>query len=216
MILGLALPVQAQRSLCVRVPHGISSLATHPTACPGHGRQQRHTDKDRLHLQLGGGANYTYGLLGESAATYEPDYLSWQGNGFIGIRLRPGKRRGSNVVGVWGTMGYLTDPALQRLLITQGYSSAPGPGSVNEFGEWEVGVLFHEWFRVSAGRGFQRLTDQNSFDQELSYYSLSTGFSLNLGHNIKWNTTATWLFGEDFSEYAFRPSTGLAIRFNFL
>ncbi|RMG70938.1 MAG: hypothetical protein D6722_07795 [Bacteroidetes bacterium] len=185
-------------------------------SCPDRGNRNR-GDRNRLHIQLGGAAHYSHGLLSESAAnaTYSPEFTGWQGTGFAGIRLEPGRRKRSNVIGAWGTMGFLPDAALSNLLLLQGLPDDVDPGSSgHEFREWEVGILFKEWFRISAGRGWQRYTDLSLDEQELAYYTATAGVSLNITRSIKWNTTATLLFGDDFAEYAFRPATGLAFRFN--
>lgn len=196
----------------VQQQHGQSGLWAR--ACPGRGDRNRGS-KDRLHIQLGGAAHYSQGLLGESGSTYSPEFTGWQGQGFAGIRLEPGRRKRSNVLGAWGTIGFLPDAALTNLLTLQGLPADVNPGSAgHEFREWEVGVLFREWFRVSAGRGFQRYIDLNRMEQEVAYYTATAGLSINITRALKWNTTATLLFGDDFGQTTFRPATGLAFRFN--
>jgi hypothetical protein len=203
LISGLFGSLIAQRNSC---RHG------NPDCSPNRSRSA-----DRLHFQLGGAANYTYGALSENSQAFDQAYVNGQADAFLGIRLQPRQRRRSNVIGVWGTAGLHNAAAMDRLLAIQGINEALDPGTdLYEFREWEVGFLFKEWFRVSGGQGYQRLVNDSQQEIELEYYTASAGFSWNLSRSIKWNTTANLRFGQDFQQVAFRPSTGLSFRFNFL
>lgn len=183
-------------------------------ACPDRGRSRQ--NKERFHVQIGAAAHYSQGLLSEAGSSaYAPSFTGWQGQGFVGLRLEAERRKRSNVLGVWGTLGFLPEGRLNSLLTLQGLPADVNPGSSgHEFREWEVGILFREWFRVSAGRGTQSYTDLNLDAREVDYYTATAGLSLKLTRSIKWNTTATVLFGDEFGQYTFRPATGLAFRFN--
>lgn len=179
-------------------------------------RSNTSSSADRLHFQLGGAANYTYGELNEASQTVSEDFVNGQATAFLGIRLQPRQRRRSNVLGVWGTMGFNNSASVDRLMQVQGIAESVDPSTdLHELQEWEVGFLFKEWFRVSGGKGFQRFSNLSQETVQVDYYTASAGFSWNLSPSIKWNTTATMLFGEDFQEVAFRPSTGISFRFNF-
>lgn len=179
-------------------------------------KQKRHFDL--LHIQVGAAANHMYGTnITNLRQDFTTDMLDYQANGFIGIRMQPRKRRRSNVMGAWLTGGFHNAPALSSLLDVQGYDIPLDPETeFHEFREWEVGFMFKEWFRLSGGQGTQRFTNFSKEEQEFNYYIASTGFSLNILPSVKWNTTATFLFGQDFDQVAFRPSTGFSFRFNFL
>ncbi|MEM7368872.1 MAG: hypothetical protein AAF587_09725 [Bacteroidota bacterium] len=172
---------------------------------------------DLLHLQVGGGVNHLNGTIGKFEREFNPDLLSYQANGFVGLRMQPRKRKRSNVVGVWGTGGIHAHSALINLFELQNVDARVDPGTeFHEFREWEAGFLFREWFRLSGGKGVQRYTNTNLELEEVNYFIATTGFSFNILPSVKWNTSASFLFGEDFQEISFRPSTGLAFRFNFL
>lgn len=180
-------------------------------------RKKKKGKFDLLHLQLGGGVNHFNGTVGKIDRDFSRDLMSYQANGFIGIRMQPRKRKRANVVGVWGTGGMHSQPTVTNLFQIQGLDYVVDPATeFHDFREVEAGFLFNEWFRLSGGKGVQRYTNTQLELQEVNYFIATTGFSINILPSVKWNTTASFLFGEDFQEISFRPSTGLAFRFNFL
>lgn len=179
-------------------------------------KKQKHRS-NLLHLQLGGAATYAYGTVGEFQQDFDENLVNGEVSGFLGIRMQPRQRRRSNVFGVWGRGGLNNLPALSSLIELQGIKTTIDPNTeYHEFREWEAGVLFKEWFRVSAGQGTQQYIDLTGQERDLNYYLATTGFSFNILPSVKWNTNVTALFGKDFQEISIRPSTGLSFRFNFL
>lgn len=175
----------------------------------------RKKSKARFHLQLGGAAHYTSGGLYDELDQFDRDMTSWQGEGMVGLRFDFKRRGNANVFGVWGRQGGYTDAALTRVILDQKLPyRVDAAGEERMFREVEVGFLFREWFRVSAGQGQITFTDVTQNTQTLNYYLATTGFSFRLSRSLKWNTSLTTLFGQDFEQFAFRPSMGLAFRFN--
>ena len=186
--------------------------------------RKRKRTRELLTLQLSVGPNYTGGTLGPNANLPSKDdivdgvnssLVNWNGTAFLGLRLDQRGRRKANVLGVWGNMGFHTTDAVRRLVQTQGISTEVQAGGSNTFTEWEAGILFREWFRVSGGIGNQNFVDGAGRSQELSYYTATTSAHIPMGRSIALTVGNSFLFGRDFQEFSVRPSLGLTFRFNF-
>jgi len=171
---------------------------------------------DRLHLQVGLAGNYLYDRNTETGFDPQQERTNLMGEALLGLRFDH-KGRKANVIGVWGSAGNSSPETVGLLLTEQGdMREVDMMTSSHRFYELEGGFLFREWFRISGGVGTQEFTDINGEFDRLEYFKVSTGLSIRLTKSIKWNTNAAFLFSEGSNTYSFRPSTGLAFRFNFL
>ena len=184
---------------------------------PKHKPRKKKTKYDRLTLQIGGAGNYTWGDVDETPTTFNPEMVGGQLQGFFGLKIDPESgRKNPNSFGVWATYGNYSQEALTQLFIDQGLNFSLGDNpTVMGFKEWEVGFLMKNWFRISGGVGLLQFSDYNQDIQYLGYYSATAGFGIKVGKALKWVTNGTVLFGRDFTQYSFRPSTGLVLHFDF-
>lgn len=173
---------------------------------------------NRLTIQAGGGLNYMFGQLYDAPYDFDAQLLNWQMQGFAGYRLDGRNGCRANVLGIWGTVGFQSESSVNALLKGQELSTLPEAGTSEPHlaQEWEVGIFFKEWFRLSGGVGQLIYEDVNDIERKLDYYTATAGFSVYMGQYVRWVTNGTFLFGQDFEEITFRPSTGIAIQFNFL
>ncbi|MEO0899846.1 MAG: hypothetical protein AAFY71_25765 [Bacteroidota bacterium] len=172
--------------------------------------------KDRLHFQLGAAGNYLYDSNTETGFSPQPERINPMGEALLGLRFDHKGRR-ANVIGAFANAGYQSAESVAILLQEQGDTREIDPmATSNRFYELEGGLLFREWFRISGGVGTQEFTTMSGEAVQLDYFKVTTGLSIRLTRSIKWNTNASFLFTEGANTYTFRPSTGLAFRFNFL
>ena len=197
-----------------------SSLIPHHDGCKWWfkvpGRKHHHKKRDRLLLQLGGGANYSWGRLNTVPSGLQSSLLNPQFQTFIGIKFDHHKCK-SNAVGLWGTFGLHSEDATRTILDAQELTYNVETGSENQgFNEWEVGFLMQEKLRISAGTGNFSFIDANGSEQNIEYYSATTGFMKEVGQNLRLTGTASVLFGKDFQNISLRPSLGLVYNISFL
>ena len=182
-------------------------------------RERERNAYDRFTLHLGASANYAYGELGTAYTGYNPDLTDWQGNAFLGYRYDVTgrrKRKKGNLVGVWLSAGLHDQTALSSLFKSQGRFDTVDPASVNQFREWEAGFMLKEWFRISAGKGYQNFTNVGGENITLNYYTTTAGLALHFTKALDLTLNGTVLFGQDFQRYSFRPSVGVNYTFDFL
>lgn len=123
----------------------------------------------RLTLQVGGAANYAWGSVFEQPEVFNKSLLGVNSTGFIGIRMGMREQNGkANLFGIWGRNGLMTQNAANTILNYQGISLS-NPNKVKDkfFSEWEVGFVYREWFRLSAGMGYMQVDLDNEFIRDL-------------------------------------------------
>ena len=179
-------------------------------------QKHHHKKHDRLVLQLGGGANYSWGRLNTFPSDLQSSLLNPQFQTFIGIKFDHHKCK-SNALGIWGTFGLHSENATRTILNAQELSYNVETGSESQgFNEWELGLLLQEKLRISAGAGTFKFVDENGSAQSLEYYSATTGFIRPVSQNLRLTGTASFLFGKDFQNFSLRPSLGLVYNIDFL
>lgn len=235
-IIGFALvwafSIQAQncsksRSSCSSKSYS-SCSSSNQTRVVTHTYQVNKEDRkrrfDRMVFMWGGGAHFlpqnsTFAINGRTAdgGTEEVRQRQWQTDAVLGIRYGlNGSHRRANVVGVFGDFGMAATPALQRIFSEQNVYQEVQPNTQAEFRSLEAGFIFREWLRLSAGVGNQFFVDARGAQQQVDYYTATTGIYVPLGRRLTWTTTATAMFGQDFQKVTIRPATGLAFRLNFM
>lgn len=179
-------------------------------------KKSKHRKYDRLTLQVGGGAHYTFGRLGSFPSSFQGALLNPQFQGFAGIRFDQSRCKPANVVGIWGTFGKHSEQAAQQLLTDQEFDYSVENGSdTNGFNEWEVGFLLKEKYRLSAGSGNFNFVDATGEERNFQYYSATAVFSHKMSRSLMLNGSATALLGQDFSRVSVRPSLGIVFFYDF-
>ncbi|MFK7926495.1 MAG: hypothetical protein AB8H47_31390 [Bacteroidia bacterium] len=179
---------------------------------------------DRLVFMWGAGAHFlpkssTFAINGRTSGsgTEGVSQRQWQTDALIGIRYGiNGSHRRANVIGVFGDLGMAATPAIQRIFQEQNLSQEVQPNTQADFRSLEAGFLFREWLRLSGGVGNQYFIDARGVQNQVNYYTATTGIYVPLGRRMTWTTTATAMFGQDFQNVTIRPATGLAFRLNFM
>ncbi|MEL7532111.1 MAG: hypothetical protein AAFN10_12415 [Bacteroidota bacterium] len=186
-------------------------------------KEERKRRFDRLVFMWGAGAHFlpknsTFAINGRTAGgTESVKQRQWQTDAVLGIRYGlNGSHRRANVVGVFGDFGMAATPAIQRIFEEQNLFQEVQPNTQAEFRSLEAGFLFREWVRLSGGVGSQYFIDARGVQNQVNYYTATTGIYVPLGRRMTWTTTATAMFGQDFQKVTIRPATGLAFRLNFM
>jgi len=177
-------------------------------------------------LTLGGGATYTIdpdpaqsGIpkgdeFGQNI-NWDPNLLQPLGHAFIGYRFNIKNRKRADVIGAWATAGSHSSLTLSRILARQELVDDVNSVQGNQFfTEIEGGLLLREMIRLSGGQGTQNYLNLSGEQLQFNYNIATAGLQIPLGKHIVWNTNVSMLFGQDFSQYTFRPMTGIAFRFN--
>lgn len=171
----------------------------------------------RFALQTGLNAHYTLApatdngsatarLTGDGTSATPNTPISLQADAFLGYRFKIGKHK--HAIGVWGTGGFRSAGATERLLNQQEVEAAIENGW-NDFREIEASLLIGERFRLGTGIGQQRYSDEALGTVRKNYYTSTAGFQLPLSKTVSLNTGMTMLWGKDLQRPALRPSTGV-------
>lgn len=183
---------------------------------------------ERLMFAVNGGATYMLdpdpgqsGIpKGDETANvldWNPELLQPIGSAFVGYRFDVQGNRRANVLGVWGTMGSHSATTLSRLFAKQDrLSDFNGTQGNQYFTEVEGGFLLKEILRLSGGKGAQNYINLSGENVQLNYNVATAGLNIPLGKNISWDTSVSMLFGQDFSQYTLRPTSGISFKFNTL
>lgn len=172
---------------------------------------------NRFALQAGLNAHYTLApaiengskttrLTGDGSQATPNTPVSLQADAFVGYRFKIGKSKHS--IGLWGTGGFRSAGATEKLLNQQEVGAAIENGW-NDFREIEAGMMIGERFRLGTGIGQQRYTDESLGTVRTNYYTSTAGFQLPLSKTFSLNTGMTMLWGKDLQRPALRPSTGV-------
>ncbi len=193
-----------------------------------HKKKSNCRRNERLMFALSGGATYmldadpSQGNIpkGEETSTslqWNPEMLQPISSAFLGYRFDLKGSKRANVIGVWGTMGSHNAQTLLRLFARQErLNDFNGVQGNQFFTEVEGGFLLKEMFRLSGGQGAQNYFNLSGEQLQLKYNVATAGLHIPLGKNISWNSSVSMLFGQDFSQYTLRPSTGISFKFNAL
>ncbi len=179
-------------------------------------------DEGTLRVQLGGSVNYYLGPGSESFDNFSNDYLNWQLDGLVGLKLVEGRDNRRTYLGVYGGAGFLNRATINAMLQDQNLTlvNETEQRRYNLNYQWEVGILVAEMLRISTGSGTQYFQSQMITDgtgnpterDHLNYYSSTAGVQLKLGV-IAWTINCNFLYGKDLDKTIIRPSTGLVLKF---
>lgn len=163
--------------------------------------------------------NYSDGSTLRVTANAEGDATSnflsgfgGQADMFMGVRFRKSSCSPANTFGLWTTAGYRPDFAVAGLMRRQfgeDMVNVSGAG----FGEIAAGFVFAEKIRLTTGIGTQLYEDLNGQAMRANYLASTAGLMLPLGKRWVWNTSATVMYGLDFTQVSVRPNTGIMLNF---
>lgn len=164
----------------------------------------------RISVCFGGGINNFAGKLNEGKLNWNPENLSWQANLNLAYRIDLANDidkhpdRGTSV-GVFSRFGNLHENT-SNIMNSEIQKSDKFQPSI----EIEAGLLLREWFRLSAGMGWQEIGElKNKFH----YYTFTAGLAANIGF-LRLFLNATSLTGEDYKgEWGIRFQTGMVFNF---
>lgn len=191
-------------------------------------KKHNHRRTERLMFALSGGATYMLDpnpaqsgdIKGDDVTNglaWNPELLQPIANGFVGYRFDVKGNKRANVIGVWGTIGSHNVTTLSRLFAKQEQLGDFNGTQGNQFfTEVEGGFLLKEMLRLSGGQGAQNYINLSGENVQLNYNVATAGLHIPLGKNISWNTSVSMLFGQDFSQYTFRPTSGISFKFDTL
>jgi hypothetical protein len=177
-------------------------------------RVETYKAEKRLNLRFGGGISYQSGPS-NVAPEFDQKYITPFGEGFFGYRFDIGNNYSSNFVGLFGRFGTLNKEAIKNLNDLGAIAYA----NTNNSGAWvyevEGGMIFDDWFRLSAGVGQTKVRLNNGQRDNINYYIATTGLNLRFStFNLFTNFGAQ--FGTDFKKAALRGGVGLMVDFRFL
>jgi hypothetical protein len=191
-------------------------------------KKKNHKRTERLMFAVTGGATYMMdpapaggnipkGDEPTNGLEWNPELLQPIGSAFVGYRFDVKGNKRANVVGAWGTMGSHSAATLTRLFAKQDLlGDANGTQGNQFFTELEGGFLLKEMFRLSGGKGAQNYINLSGENVQMNYNVATAGLHIPLSRNISWNTSLSMLFGQDFSQYTLRPTSGISFKFNTL
>jgi hypothetical protein len=169
----------------------------------------------RLRLSLGAGISYYAATAANitSASNHSAKQLSWVLQSQIAYRFDISQKDRGNCAGFFITLGNLSSRAASIAANDQFNISADYTNS-NFFTEWEAGILFREWLRVSSGIGIQQMHKLNLNDiDNTKYLSTTIGLQARLHKYLElgWNINARYFI--DFKQLSLRTDLSLIFRF---
>jgi len=174
--------------------------------------QNKYTFTQRANLRIG--ALYCFQNGANFDSIMKPRKASIHGTAFLGYRFDP-KNTGANYFGIFATLGSVTQRSLLEIKTTNAISFpvtySSGSASLKEL---EVGFIFGDWFRISAGPGFLSLPITGG-QQSYNYYSSTAGLVIKAGP-LNFNSTTGVQFGGDLLKPLFRVGIGASLSFTFL
>jgi len=177
-------------------------------------RIETYKAEKRLNLRFGGGIQYQSGPA-NVAPEFDQKYVTPFGEGFFGYRFDIGGGYSSNFVGLFGRFSTINKEAIKNLndLGAISYPNTNNTGALVY--EVEGGMIFDDWFRLSAGVGQARVRVNNGQRDNLNYYITTTGLNLRFS-SFNLFTTIGAQFGTDFKKATLRGGAGLMVDFRFL
>jgi len=174
--------------------------------------QNKYSFTNRLNIRISGG------IAAQNGVDY--DHLLSNGKSgpygtlFLGYRFDDNTNT-ANYVGLFGTTLKISGTSIQQMGIDKALvvPSNFNGGSANAF-ELEGGLIFGDWFRLSAGVGSMQLPTVGAW-QKKNYYTGTGGFIFGK-KLINFHATTTVLFGGDLTKSAFRVNAGFGFSFKFL
>jgi len=168
----------------------------------------------RLNLRFGGGLQYQSGPA-NIAPEFNQKFVNPFGEGFFGYRFDVSNSNSSNFVGLFGRFATLNKEAIKNLN-DLGAIDFPGTNNTGALVyEVEGGMIFDDWFRLSAGVGQAKVRVTNGQRPNINYYIATTGLNLRFS-TFNLFTTVGAQFGTDFKKAALRGGVGLMVDFRFL
>jgi hypothetical protein len=174
--------------------------------------QNKYTFTQRANLRVG--ALYSFQNGANFDSIMKTSKASIHGTAFLGYRFDP-KNTGANYFGVFAALGSVSQRSILEIKSTNAlpipvtYTS--GSASLKEL---EVGFIFADWFRLSAGPGFLSLPITGG-KQSYNYYSSTAGLIIKAGP-LNFNSTTGIQFGGDLLKPLFRVGIGASLSFTFI
>ena len=167
---------------------------------------------NRIVFRLGGGLQYVYGADTRDNQRLNPDRISWYGEGMLGYALNSDRQGLRTLLAAFVNIGNSNQLMLEKIIDDGGTGITPENRELdNRYGQVEIGVLFFETIRLSAGAGMQEYRDPSGSLQDFQYYSSTAGLSFGTPY-FKVVADLNLMYGREMDTPVVRPMIGLAFQ----
>lgn len=172
-----------------------------------------YTPDKKLNLRMGIGAQYQ-GSIMEKLQDFNRNNVRLFAEGFGGIKLDAGES-GSSFLGIFGRYSSIGSKTIDFLKADNAIVYTEPAKYALQY-EIEAGVILHDWFRLSAGKGrWQVKNSNNTKGSAINYVIVTSGINLKF-ESFNMFANGSVLFQNDLKKYIYRGSVGFMVDFRFL